>query len=135
MLVLFIFIIILSVFRRYPASAYPFDIIKFSLYQSEITLLFLFVCLFNFVLFYLFYCVIQTEKLKKNMSCSNTTKIVTYLLFQSYQAYFIQRVSLVRQELLTFPEHLRPPRVRVTGSLVFCVVFCRSLFVMLSFLF
>jgi hypothetical protein len=88
-LVLFIFIIILSVFRRYPASAYPFDIIKFSLYQSEITLLFLFVCLFNFVLFYLFYCVIQPEKLKKNMSCSNTTKIVTYLLFQSYQAYFI----------------------------------------------
>ena len=38
---------------------------------------------------------------------------------------------LVEQELLTLPEHLSSPPVfsgvRVTRSLVFCVVFCRSL--------
>jgi hypothetical protein len=48
-----------------------------------------------------------------------------------------RRVTIVEQELLTLPEHLRPPRVfcgvRVARSLVFCVVFCRSLFVLLSF--
>ena len=44
---------------------------------------------------------------------------------------------LVEQELLTLPEHLRLPQVfngvRITQSQVFCVMFCRSLFVLLSF--
>ena len=48
-------------------------------------------------------------------------------------------VSHVEQELLTRSECLRSTlvfrRVRVGSSLVFCVVFCRSLFVPLSFFF
>ena len=50
-----------------------------------------------------------------------------------------RRVSLVEQELLSLPEHLSSPsvfsRVRVTRSLVLWVVFCRLLFVLLSFFF
>jgi hypothetical protein len=46
-------------------------------------------------------------------------------------------VSLVKQELPTHPKHLRSSPVssgvRVTWSLVFCVVLCRSLFVLLYF--
>ena len=47
--------------------------------------------------------------------------------------------SLVKQELPTLPEHLSSPPdfsgVRVTQSFVFYVMFCRSLFVLLSFFF
>jgi len=43
-------------------------------------------------------------------------------------------VPLVELELLTLPEHLISPHifceVRVAQSLVFCVVFCRLLFVL-----
>ena len=50
-----------------------------------------------------------------------------------------RRVTLVDRELLTLPEHMSSPpvfsRVRVARSLVFCVVFCRSLFVLLSVFF
>jgi hypothetical protein len=46
---------------------------------------------------------------------------------------------LVEQELVTFPQHLGSPqvfiRMRVARSLVFCVVFCRSLFVLCPFSF
>ena len=49
-----------------------------------------------------------------------------------------RRMSLVEQELLTVPENMCSPLVlswvRVPRSLVFCVVFCRSLFDLLSFL-
>ena len=45
----------------------------------------------------------------------------------------------LEQELFTLPEHLRSPpvlsEVRVARSLVFCVAFCRSLFVFLAFFF
>jgi hypothetical protein len=45
----------------------------------------------------------------------------------------IQRVSLVEQKLLSLPGHLgSPPVFSGARSLVFCVVFCRSLFVSLS---
>ena len=48
------------------------------------------------------------------------------------------RVPLVEQELLPHPKHLRSPPifsvVCVTRSLVFSVLFCRSLFVLLSLL-
>ena len=48
-------------------------------------------------------------------------------------------IVLVEQELLSLPEHLSSPSVfsgvRVTGSLVFCVMFCRSLLVPFSFFF
>ena len=48
-------------------------------------------------------------------------------------------LPLVEKELHTIPEHLNSPTVfsgvRVTRTLDFCVVFCRSLFVLLSFFF
>jgi len=51
-----------------------------------------------------------------------------------------RQVSLVEQELFTLPEQLNSPllfsEVRVTRSLALCVcMYCRSLFVMLSFFF
>ena len=50
-----------------------------------------------------------------------------------------RRMPLVEQKLLTLPEHLSSPpvlsRVHVARSLVFCVVFCRSFFVLLFFFF
>jgi len=46
-------------------------------------------------------------------------------------------VPLVEQQLLTLPYHLSSPPVfsgiRVTRSIVLCVILCRSLFVLLSF--
>ena len=46
-------------------------------------------------------------------------------------------MPLVEQKLFTFLEHLSSSPiicvVRVVRSLVFCVVFCRSLFVLVSF--
>jgi len=48
-------------------------------------------------------------------------------------------LSHVEQELLTIPEHLSSPPVfsdvRVARSLIFCVVICRWLFVLFTFLF
>jgi hypothetical protein len=50
-----------------------------------------------------------------------------------------RRLPLVEQELLTFPDHLSSSQVfsgvRVARSLVLCVMFCRSLFVLLSLFF
>jgi hypothetical protein len=47
-------------------------------------------------------------------------------------------VSLMKQELLTLPEHMSSPPVfsglHVVWSLFFCVVLCRSLFVLFPFL-
>jgi len=49
-----------------------------------------------------------------------------------------RRVPPVEQELPTLPEHLSSPSVfsgvHVTRSLVLCVMFCRSLFVLLAIL-
>ena len=60
-------------------------------------------------------------------------------LITGFVTRLTRRVSLVEQELLTLPEHPSPPPnfsgVRVTQSLVFCVMFCRLLFVLLSFSF
>ena len=59
------------------------------------------------------------------------------LLLQECFYRVTRRVSLVEQELLTLPEHLSSPSifsgVRITRSLVLCVMFCRLLFVLLSF--
>ena len=53
--------------------------------------------------------------------------------------FYTRQVSIVEQELLTLPEQISSPPVvggiRVTRSLVLCVLFCRSLFVLLSFFF
>ena len=66
-------------------------------------------------------------------------RLYYYLLCRRFTFYYLfwchlkvtRRVAIVEQELLTLPEHLRSPRlfcgVRVARSLVFCVVFCRSL--------
>jgi hypothetical protein len=47
-----------------------------------------------------------------------------------------RRLPLLEQELISLPEHVGSPPVfsgvRVARSLVFCVVFCRSLFIILS---
>ena len=60
------------------------------------------------------------------------------LLVTGFVTRVTRRVPLVGQEVLTIPEHLSSPRVfigvRVTRSLVLCVMFYRSLFVLLSFL-
>ena len=57
----------------------------------------------------------------------------------SYWLKVTRRVSHMEQELLTIPEHLSSPpvfrSVRVARSLVFSIVFCRSLFVFLSLFF
>ena len=55
------------------------------------------------------------------------------------KCWFTLLVPLVEKELLTLPEHLSSTPifngVRVTRSLVLCVMFCRSLFVLLYFFF
>ena len=63
--------------------------------------------------------------------------------FINLKSNFVTRetrpVVLVKHEHITLPEHLSSPPVysgiRVVRSVVFCVVFCRSLFVPLSFFF
>ena len=59
-------------------------------------------------------------------------------LITGFVTRLTRRVPLVKQEMLILPEHLNSPPVfsgvRVTRPLVLCV-FCRSLFVLLSFLF
>jgi hypothetical protein len=61
-------------------------------------------------------------------------------LWKIERVYLIrEEILLVKQELLTLTEHLCSPPdfsgVRVTRSLVLCVLLCRSLFVLLSFFF
>jgi hypothetical protein len=60
-------------------------------------------------------------------------------LITGFATRVTRRVPLVEHELLTLTEHLSLPPVfsgvRVTRSLVLCVMFCRSLFVLLFFFF
>jgi hypothetical protein len=60
------------------------------------------------------------------------------LLVTGFVTKVMRRVPLVEQEVFTIPEHLSSPPgfigVRVTQSLVLCVMFYRSLFVLWSFL-
>ena len=72
-------------------------------------------------------------------------KIIVVKTFRSFPhswliTDFVKKLTrLVEQELLTFPDHLSSPQVfsgvRVARSLVLCVMFCRSLFVLLSLFF
>ena len=74
---------------------------------------------------------------------NNTFYSAVVLFEQSHFGFilkgFIRQVSLEEQELPTLPEHLSSPPflcgVFVTQSSVFCVMFCRSLFVLLNFFF
>jgi len=69
--------------------------------------------------------------------------IVSYLImsqqreFTRFVTRLTRRVSLVEQKLLTLSEHMGSPPifsgVLVARSLFFSVVFCRSLFALLSF--
>jgi hypothetical protein len=58
-------------------------------------------------------------------------------LINGFVTRVTRRMPHVKKELITLPEHPRPSPVfivvRVAWSLVFCVIFCRSLFVLLSF--
>ena len=74
--------------------------------------------------------------------CRNYNPVLS--LFKTYHRVCNKRnttgqVEHVGQELLTLPEHLSSHTVvsgvRVTRSLLFCVMFCRWLFVLLSFYF
>jgi hypothetical protein len=61
------------------------------------------------------------------------------MTYHRFVTRLTRRMSLVEQELLTLPEHPRSPPifsgVCVTQSLVLYVYFCRSLFVLLYFIF
>ena len=71
----------------------------------------------------------------KKTSTQNDDKLIA----DKIRICYLLKIHLVKQELLTFPKHLSSPPVfsgvGVTLSLVLCVVFCRSLFVLRSFLF
>ena len=54
---------------------------------------------------------------------------ITSVLMNSFVMAF-STYPVVKQELLTLPEHPNSPPVRVTQSLVLCVMICRSLFVL-----
>jgi len=78
----------------------------------------------------------------------NVTKLIKYTLSTlflhlqnkktntEYCPFLTRRMPLVQQKLLTLPEHLISLpfflRFVLLNTLVFCVVFCRSLFVFLS---
>jgi hypothetical protein len=78
-----------------------------------------------------------------NKGIARPLKIYIYILCHvigpDYNTYglFPWLVPHVRQELLSRPVHLNSPTVvsgvRVTDSLYFCLIFCRSLFVPLFF--
>ena len=64
-------------------------------------------------------------------------KRISAFVFTGFVTRVTRRVSLVEQEPPTLPEYLSSSPVlsvvRVTRSLVLCVIFCRSLFVLLYF--
>jgi hypothetical protein len=82
-----------------------------------------------------------TIPLKNNISTTwkhNSSRSFPHSrLITGFVTRLTRRVPLVEQELPTLPEHLSSPPVfsgvLVPRPLVFCVMFCRSLFVMLSF--
>ena len=72
------------------------------------------------------------------VSLVNTSRSFPHsLLITEFATRLTRRMLLVEQEPLTLPEHRSSPPVfsgvSVTRSLVLCVVFCRSLFVLLFF--
>ena len=74
----------------------------------------------------------------KRKSCHTT--IYYYSSLDSLEIMGARRVQHVEQELLNLPDHLISSSVfhswvRVSRSFVFCVVFCRLLFVILHFFF
>ena len=78
-----------------------------------------------------------------NYLYNNTFYSAVVLFEQSHFDFilnsFIRQVPLEEQELPTLPEHLSSPPVFsgvfVTQSSVFCLMFCKSLFVLLNFFF
>ena len=100
---------------------------------------------------YRFFSITQHASVYKMLSCTSCALIITvitvchqYCWINSWHiSGFVTKVvwwvPLVEQELPTFPEHMSSypvfSGVFVARSLVFCVLFCRSLFVPLSFFF
>ena len=68
------------------------------------------------------------------MLVANTIRFCPHLVFiTGFVAIVTWRVTPVEQKLLTLPEYLSSsPVFKVSWSLVFCVMFCKSLFVLLS---
>ena len=84
---------------------------------------------------------ISVSQLTKDMFHLSSTRPFRFVsrLITRFVTRLARQVPLVEQELLTLQEHLSSPPVfsgvRVTRSLVLCVMFCRSLFVLLYFFF
>ena len=76
---------------------------------------------------------IDRMSLKSFTVATMTCLTVTEYLSPDFVTRVTRRVPLVVKELPTLPEHLSPSSafsgVRIARSLVFCAVFCRSLFV------
>jgi len=64
----------------------------------------------------------------------NVPRVFWFFIFDFPHRYSLTFIPLVGQELITLPEQ-QFCGIRVAQSVVFCVVFCRSLFVPLSCLF
>jgi hypothetical protein len=84
-------------------------------------------------IYYVYWCLSQYYEAKNMKTCNWTT-------WTTYQMVFVLvkcNTSLVEQKLITIPEHPTSSPifsgVRVSQSLVVCVVSCRSLFVLLPF--
>ena len=66
----------------------------------------------------------------------NPVFLYSFITYQRILAKVTRQLSQVEQELLTLPEHMSSlPVLMSSCSLVFCVVFCGSLFVFLFFFF
>ena len=89
---------------------------------------------------------VHVKVMKQDMYVYVMTDTVVLIVIQVCYTYIYiyiytrvtRRAPHVKQELITQPEIRCPPSrflvpVRIARSLVFCVLFCRSLFVFLSF--
>ena len=84
---------------------------------------------------------ISVPQMTTDMFCfSNQYPVLSsFMTYHQFVIRVTQWVLLVQQELLSLPEHLSSPLVFswvcVARSSVFCVMFCRSLFLLLFFFF
>ena len=82
---------------------------------------------------------LNTQTIDKQRSFKHFSVLSSFMTYHRVCNQSTRRVALVERELLNLPEHMSSHPVfrgvRITRSLVLCVVFCRSLFVRLSFFF
>jgi hypothetical protein len=101
----------------------------------------------TWILFTTLHCNLQLDLLDPHNSLNGYGPfvVITILSFPrsglitGFAAIITRRVPHVEQELLTLPEHPRSSSVfsgvRVARSLVFCVKYCRLMFLLLPFFF